>query len=530
MRHLGTAVVAAAVALAGSVQARPDPDGAAWWSHVEVLASNALQGRLTGSPGYMKAADYVSDQFAKAGLRPAGDDGSWYQPVRFVSQTVDGPASKASLTIAGRTRPLVIGDDIVLGSRIPQPRSISAPLVFIGYGLALPEANYDDFTGQDLRGKIAVAISGGPDTLSAALKAHSHAYATWKAVEKAGAVGLISIPNPHSMDIPWPRLRLLAQQSGMYIADPAFQDVTRPHFTATVNPADAEALFAGSGHSFAEVLALSDAHKPIPGFPLNATLSAQVAATLTPVSSPNIVGVLRGSDPKLRGQYVVVSAHLDHLGVGAPIGGDPIYHGAMDNAAGVASLIETAKAMTAAGAHPERSILFVAVTGEEKGLLGSRYFAAHPTVDKDAIVADINMDEFLPLYPLHALTVLGENESTLGADTRAVAARFGYRILPDGEPDRNLFVRSDQYSFIRTGVPSIALMFAHPPGTREDAIVKAWNQERYHSPRDNLTQPVDKAAASAFDAYLDALVLYVADAPERPHWLPASFFRRFAAD
>jgi Zn-dependent M28 family amino/carboxypeptidase len=330
------------------------------------------------------------------------------------------------------------------------------------------------------------------------------------------------------MDIPWPRLRLLAQQSGMYLADPAFQDAKGPHFTATFNPAHAEDLFAGSGHRFAEVLALSDAHRPITGFALKASLTAHVAATRRPVTSPNIAGILRGSDPTLAAQYVVVSAHLDHLGVGAPIQGDPIYHGAMDNASGVASMIEVAKAMTSGGTRPRRSILFVAVTAEEKGLLGSRYFAAHPTVDRGAIVADINMDEFLPLYPLHHLTVLGENESTLGADARQVAHAEGYDLVPDSEPDRTLFVRSDQYSFIRTGVPSIALMFGHPPGTHEDEIVRDWNQHRYHSPQDNLTQPVDREAASQFDAYLDALIRKVADADGRPQWTEQSFFKRFA--
>jgi Zn-dependent M28 family amino/carboxypeptidase len=522
-------VSTAALLLASGVQARPDPDGSAWWSHIEVLASNAYEGRLTGSPGYERAAKYVADQFAKAGLKPAGDKGGWLQRVEFVSQVVDGAASRVTLTVGGKTRILEIGEDLTLGSRIPQPKSLTASLVFIGYGLSLPEAGYDDYAGQDLRGKIAVIISGGPETVSGPLQAHSRAYVTWKAVERAGAVGLITIPNPHHMDIPWPRLRLLAQQSGMYIADPAFQDAKSDKFTATINPAKAEALFAASGRSFADVLALADQHKPIRGFPLNAALDAEVAAKLTRVSSPNVVGVLPGADPALKDQYVVVSAHLDHLGVGAPIEGDPVYHGAMDNASGVASMIEVAKAMTAGGGAPKRSVVFVAVTGEEKGLLGSRYFAEHPTVPKSAIVADINMDEFLPLYPLRHLTVLGENESTLGAEARAAAAKMGLGIVPDGEPDRTLFVRSDQYSFIRTGVPSIALMFGHPPGTEEDKIVGDWNRRRYHSPQDNLTQPVDKTAASEFNAYLDALITQVADAPERPHWLERSFFKRFAA-
>jgi Zn-dependent M28 family amino/carboxypeptidase len=526
---LAAGLLAAAACPAIAQTSRPDPDGSLWWSHIAVLASDAYEGRLTGSPGYLKAATYVAEHFKAAGLAPAGVDGGYFQPVTFVGQSIDDAASAVAITVGDRTWTPRIGEDLVLGARIPQPASITAPLVFIGYGLALPEAGYDDFAGQDLKGKIAVTVSGGPDTLSGALKAHSRAYNTWKAVEKAGALGLISIPNPSTMDIPWARLRLLAKQSGMMIADPRFQDAKGPRLTATLNPASAGALFAASGHTLAEVLSLSDGHKPIAGFPLNATLTAKVGAVTTTVVSPNVVGLLPGADPALKDQYVVVSAHLDHLGIGAPIEGDPVYHGAMDNASGVASLLETARALTTGGAPPKRSVLFVAVTGEEKGLLGSRYFAENPTVDRRAIVADINMDEFLPLYPLKALTALGETESTLGGDVRAVAKAQGYDILPDGEPDRNLFVRSDQYSFIRVGIPSIALMFGHAPGSKEDAIVADWNHHRYHSPQDNLTQPVDREAASRFDAYLAALITRVADAPEAPRWLSGSFFRRFEA-
>jgi Zn-dependent M28 family amino/carboxypeptidase len=530
--RLGHGVLMIAVGLlagsgAGAQATRPDPDGARWWSHIAVLASDAYEGRLTGTPGYLKAAAYVAGQFKAAGLAPGGADGGYFQPVDLISQSVDQDASRVTITVGGKPWTARMGEDLVLGVRIPQPTTITAPLVFIGYGIALPDVGYDDFGAQDLKGKIAVTISGGPDTLTGALKAHSRAYNTWKAVEKAGAVGLISIPNPASMDIPWARLRLLAKQSGMTLADPRFQDAKGPRLTATINPASAEALFAASGHSFAELKALSDAHKPIAGFPLNATLTADVVAQTTPVTSPNVVGLLPGSDPALRGEYVVVSAHLDHLGVGAPIDGDPVYHGAMDNASGVASLLEVGRDLALSAARPKRSVLFVAVTGEEKGLLGSRYFAETPTVARRAIVADINMDEFLPLFPLHALTALGEPESTLGADVRAVARDQGYEILPDGEPDRSLFVRSDQYSFIRVGIPSIALMFGHAPGSKEDAIVADWNQHRYHAPQDNLTQPVDREAASKFNAYLGALILRVADAPERPQWLKDSFFRRF---
>jgi Zn-dependent M28 family amino/carboxypeptidase len=494
-----------------------------------VLASDAFEGRLTGSPGYLRAADYVAGQFKAAGLSPGGVGGSYFQPVAFEVQSVDQAGSRVSLVEDGRLHPLAVGPDLVLGSRYRQPKAVSAPLVFIGYGVHLPEAGYDDFAGLDLRGKIVVTLGGGPSSLSAALKAHAVSYAFPRALQAAGAVGVITIPNPKSMDIPWPRIVALSRQTGMRLADPALQPFHGELFSASFNPASAEILFKGSGRSLAELLALADAHQPLPRFALKPSLQASVLAETHAVTSPNVVGLLPGSDSALAAQYVVVSAHLDHLGVGVPIKGDPIYHGAMDNASGVASLIETAKALAKTSPAPKRSIVFVAVCGEEKGLLGSQAFAEHPTVPKSAIVADINMDEFLPLFPLHHLLVLGEGESTLGRTAHAVALAKGYDTVPDPAPDRNIFVRSDQYSFIKTGVPSIALKFQGLPGSPEEKMEKDWNTYRYHAPQDDLTQPVDLRAADDFDAYLKALVETVADESERPEWYPQSFFRRFAA-
>jgi Zn-dependent M28 family amino/carboxypeptidase len=520
------ALPVSALAPAASAAA-PSKATSAWWGHIKVLASNAYEGRLTGSPGYYKAAHYVAGQFKTAGLKPGGDQGTYFQAVKYLEESVDQAHSKVALTEGGKTTPLAIGPDLTLGARDEQPKSVSAPLVFLGYGLHLPEAGYDDFAGQDLKGKVVVVLGGGPDTLSAALKSHASSTEFPKAVEAAGAVGVIRLQNPKAMDIPWPRLIALSSQPGMRLAEPALQTYHRAMFSASVNPQKAEVLFAGSGHSFAELLALADAHKPLPRFALKPSVTAEVVTTTKPISSPNVVGVLPGTDAKLKAQYVVVSAHLDHLGVGEPIKGDKVYHGAMDNAAGVASMIETAKALHKAGKPLKRSIVFVAIAGEEKGLLGSKAFAEHPTVPKTAIVADINMDEFLPLFPLKHLLVLGEGESTLGDAAREVAKEKGYDTLADPAPDRNIFVRSDQYSFIKTGVPSVALKVQGLPGSPEEQMEKDWNTFRYHSPQDDLTQPVDLASADAFDSYLLALLTHVADAPARPVWKSGSFFKRF---
>ncbi|WP_293368469.1 M20/M25/M40 family metallo-hydrolase [Phenylobacterium sp.] len=524
MRSILFAAALAALPVS-ALAAAPTNATSAWWGHIKVLASNAYEGRLTGSPGYYKAAHYVAGQFKAAGLKPGGDKGSYFQAVRYLEEHVDAAHSSVALTDGGRTIPLAVGPDVTLGARDEQPKTVTAPLVFIGYGLHLPEQGYDDFAGQDLKGKVVVVIGGGPDTLSAALKSHASSTEFPKALEAAGALGVIRVQNPKAMDIPWPRLIALSSQPGMRLAEPALQVYHRPVFSASLNPEKAEVLFAKSGHSFAELLALADAHKPLPRFPLNQGVKAEVVTETHEISSPNVVGVLPGTDPKLKAQYVVVSAHLDHLGVGEPIKGDKVYHGAMDNAAGVAAMIETAKGLK--GHKLKRSIVFVAIAGEEKGLLGSKAFAEHPTVPKAAIVADINMDEFLPLFPLKHLLVLGEGESTLGDMAREVAKARGYDTLPDPAPDRNIFVRSDQYSFIKTGVPSVALKIEGLPGSPEAQMDKDWNTYRYHSPQDDLSQPVDLKSADDFDAYLLALLTRVADAKARPVWKADSFFKRF---
>jgi Zn-dependent M28 family amino/carboxypeptidase len=246
------------------------------------------------------------------------------------------------------------------------------------------------------------------------------------------------------------------------------------------------------------------------------------------VESQNVAAVLPGTDPQLKQEYVVLSAHLDHLGVGEPVRGDPIYNGAMDNASGVAALLDMAETLHAAHFRPRRSILFVAVTGEEKGLLGSEFFAHHPTVDKKNVVADLNVDMFLPLFPLRRITAYGLNESDLGAQLREVGARLGVAIQDDPEPQRNVFIRSDQYSFIREGVPSLAFKVGYEKGSPEEQIAKTWLKERYHAPSDDVHQPVDKACAAKFSQVVLELAKAVAGRTERPRWNQDSFFRRFS--
>jgi hypothetical protein len=513
------------VSVVGVGAQKADEPGLAWWHTVQVLADDNMEGRLTGSEGYRRAAQYVAAEFQKDGLQPAGVE-DYIQPVRFDVQRVLAEQSKVTLARAGGDTPLTLGQDLILGLRLPQPKTISAPLVFVGYGLHIPSARYDDYKGVDVKGKIIVLMSGGPASIPGPIKSSSRsAQEMIPFLEARGVAGMIMIPNPKSMDIPWGRMALSASQPGMRLADADLQDSHKPMFTATFNPESAEKLLVGSGHAFQELLGLADAGKPLPAFPLKGTIDAQVATQNETLASSNIAAVLPGNDPQLKNEYVVFSAHLDHLGIGEPIRGDKIYNGAMDDASGVASEVEVARELHASGAKLKRSVLFLVVCGEEKGLLGSRYFAARPTVARERIVADLNADMFLPLFPL---VVYGGDESSLGPEMSAVAAAEGVKVIPDRQPDRNIFIRSDQYNFIRAGVPAVMPAFGSEPGSPEEKAQIEWLLHRYHAPSDDTNQPVDLAAAAKFNGIMRAFLEKVADDPNRPAWNASSAFTRFA--
>ena len=500
--------------------------GAQWWRHVQILAADDMQGRGTGTPGYDKAADYVIGQFKALGLKPAGIDG-YKQPIAFVEQTVLSQDSKASLVGAnGDTALSVPGDIIFSGGGGPVPGAIDAPLVFAGYGLHLPEVGHDDFAGLDLKGKIVVVLSGGPAEISGALKSHARSErGHWLAEQ--GAVGMISLVTPGQVEIPWDRRKALASAPAVYYADAAMRDTQTPFLNAQFDPARSADLFAGTGQDYAAIAAAADASKPVASFPLTLRLKAQVAAKRVALSSPNLVAVMPGSDPKLASEYVVLSAHLDGYGVGTPIKGDAIYNGALDNASGVASLIEIAKALKAGKVKPKRSILFTVVTGEEKGLLGSRYFARRPTVPSKSIVADLNFDMALPIFKLTSVTPVGYDQSSLGQDAAAVSEAMALPITPDPFPDRNVFIRSDQYAFIREGIPALFFKYGFKAGTPEATVEKAWRANIYHSPFDDANQPVMPAETAKLNDYVTAVTLRVANGAERPAWNADSFFKRF---
>jgi Zn-dependent M28 family amino/carboxypeptidase len=533
MKSTRLLVALAALATTPVLAQGPSPNGdeqMRWWTHVKTLADDSFEGRQTGTDGYRRAAAYVAEQFERAGLKPAGTKG-YFQSIHFTRRRIVEEKSHVALVRGGpeaKEDVLRFGDDITINLRAELTPDVEAPLVFAGYGVSAPEAGYDDLASLDLKGKVAVFITGTPANITGASAAHyQNAAIRWASLKAAGAIGALSIPNPKIAEQPWAKTAPARLNPVMTLVDSRFNDLAGMKVNANVNSASAERLFAGSGRAFADLLALASDRKPLPAFPLPATLRAHVTLESTTIESDNVAALLPGSDPALTREHVVLTAHLDHVGVGAAVNGDRVYNGAMDNASGIATLIEVARSLSAASSRPKRSVLFLAVTAEEHGLLGSRYFAGDPTIPKTSIVANINMDMFLPLFPMRSVMVLGLDESDLGDRVRDVAARSGLAVGPDSQPQRNRFTRSDQYSFIRQGVPALAMKVGAEPGSPEAAIEERWTKERYHQPSDDLRQPMDLGAAVTFTKLVGALSAEVANNPARPQWKASSFFKRF---
>jgi len=535
-------------------------EGKLWWSHIQFLADDKLQGRDVGSEGFQKAVEYVGSQFERLGLKPGGPNG-YQQPIKFERRTLIADQSSLALVRDGNEIPLTLGADASLSSRADLAPSVEAAMVFVGHAFVIPEAHFDDLKGLDLHGKIAVFMSAGtvPGVPGNLMSHYQSATERWNALKRAGAIGIATVQAPpqagrggggangggNSPDSADAANATAGGANGgrggrgggggrggappaVTLADAALVETGGQQVSITITARGAEKFFEGTGHTLDELQKLAKANQPLPTFELKGTLRSKAALTREPMESENVVGVLPGSDAKLKSEYVVMSAHLDHLGVGRAVNGDNIYNGAMDDASGVASVIEIARLMKESGVKLKRSVIFLAVTGEEKGELGSRYFAAHPTVAASSIVADINLDMFLPLYALKVIEVQGLTESTLGDQVRAAAADLGVKVQPDQEPEQNRFIRSDQYSFIRQGVPALAFKFGYEPGSPDEKTRRDWVRDVYHKPSDDLNQPVDAAAAAQFNHVIANLLQRVANDTVRPEWYKDSFFRRFA--
>jgi Zn-dependent M28 family amino/carboxypeptidase len=495
-----------------------------WWGHVTALADDSMRGRETGSPEHRKAAEYVASIFQRAGLEPAGTDG-WFQPVRFRVRRINEPGSSLELVRGGKAERLAFGTDATINLRGSSAGKVDAPLVFIGYGLVSPAHGLDDLKGLDLKGKGAVVLAGAapggvPGPALAAARA-----AGAEALGEAGAIGVLTVASPHA-DIPWDRYALSRLHPQMRFATDTGAASGHTTITLVLNHSRAERVFAGAPQRYAALQALADSGAPLPRFDLPVRLRATVAVDESDAVSDNVVGRLPGADPSVTSEYVALTAHLDHLGVGQSQGGDSIYNGAMDNASGIATLLEAATTLGRRQGRPRRSLLFVAVTAEEKGLLGSDWFAEHPQLPAgSSIVADLNTDMFLPLNPLRQLLVNGLEESDLADDVRRAAAKAGVEVITDPEPERNAFVRSDQFSFIRRGIPALSLKGGFALGTPEHERILRWRKERYHGVEDEVTQPVDRQAAADFNRLYPEVILEVANRATRPAWYPTSAFR-----
>lgn len=520
--------VAAAVALiSASAGSADDPSraqrvGARCWDDVRVISDDNMEGRRAGSAGHRRAAEFVAENFRKAGLEP-GAAGSYLQEVRLQSRQIVEANSSLKLLADGRERPLKFGDDAGLLLRGDVTRDVEAPMVFAGHGLVLPQYGVDDLKGLDVKGKIVVAFNAAPKSVPGSAGAHfGSAAERWKVYRAAGAIGVMFIPNPHATDLPW--ARAVQNRLEPFMVLKGGEDLYAGiRLWIMLNPASFSVLLEGTGRNADELMALLKDGKTLPHFDLPARISATVDAKVTDIVSENVIGVLPGSDAKLREERVVLTAHLDHLGVRSEGEGDRLFNGAMDNASGIAVMLQIARDLAGKKA-PRRSVVFAAVTAEELGLLGSRAYVADAQARGQRIVANLNTDMFMPLFPMKQVVVFGLEESDLADDARAIAGQLGIAVQPDPQPERNRFIRSDQYSFIRAGIPALAMKIGYTPGSAEAELDSKWFAERYHGVSDSADQPVDLGAVGDFEEFMKQLAVRVANRKAAPRWNDGSVF------
>lgn len=485
------------IALALTAAAPPtlDPDTAAWWRTTAELSNDSMEGRDTGTAAYGRAARLVASRFAAAGLKPAGENGGWFQRVPMHEIRV------TNAVISAGSRRLLFLHDLTVAPAAGMPTHIEASLVYAGYCAA------GDLG--DVRQKIVICHGTHKGNLPSASEREA-------AVRAAGAVGMLTIADP-GFTVEPPRWPYAYARTVTLATEPKKED---PFLRMILNAASLGKLIAGTGRDAARLIVAGGAGEPLPSFAIRARFNANFTVRERDIASPNVLALMPGSDPKLADQAIVLSAHLDGYGYGEPVNGDRIYNGTLDDAAYVALLIRLADRQR--GHVFRRPILFAAWTGEEKGLLGSRWFIAHPTVPKSRIGADINLDQLRPIFPLEVLTVHALDDTTLGDDARAVAHSLGIEVQRDPEPQRNLLQRSDQWPFLQAGIPATAFVFGYRAGSRSERIYRQWYRTGYHKPQDDLNQPMDWRAAADFNRFFYQLVARVADQPSAPSWKSGS--------
>ena len=496
------------------------------------LADDALEGRGTATRGHELAAKYMATRFEGMGLQPAGDNSTYFQSVPLRSLHTDAAKSSLTITRNGSQLSLTSNVDYIIAPRPSDPdATVEAPVVFVGFGVTAPDQNYDDYKSVDVKGKIVAFAQGAPNFPSSIRAHYSSVAVKGKIAVDHGAVGILGISDPiHEAQYPFakyvrdvsnPRFRWLDKEGHPN------DEMTQIRGVAVLSLPATSQLFEGSGHSTDEILAGIKSGK-LPAFPLTVTANIHSVTESKDLHSPNVVAKLQGSDPVLKGEYLVYTAHLDHLGIGEPVKGDAIYNGALDNASGSATILEVAQAFARMNPRPRRSILFVSVTGEEAGELGSEYFAQYPTVAKHSIVADINVDQVFMLYPLTDVIAFGAEHSSLESVIQRAAKRMGIVESPDPIPAQTVFIRSDQYSFVKQGIPAVMPSpgFSSSDGSKKafDTAMK-WMGDTYHSPQDDMNQPnLDFDAAAKFARFTFLCGYYVTQDTPRPTWNKPDFF------
>lgn len=508
-------------------------------AHLAYLADDARLGRMTGTQGYRDSADYVAMQFEQLGLEPAGEDESWFQQVPLTAGRIDVDSATVTLHKDGNDNGLEWKKDFVMGGdAVRAETSVTAEVVYAGYGIHAPEMGYSDYDGIDVNGKIVAIFGGAPATFPHNERAfYSSRRVKAEEMVRRGAVGSIGMRSRVDQGRrPWEVIILNAGlhpgMSWINLSGHAADYHPEIQGEATVNAPTSKELFAGTPISFEEALDAADEGRVL-STPLGVEVTLARKTDHEMIASPNVVGILRGSDPSLANEYVVFSAHLDHVGTGAAVDGDEIYNGFYDNAMGVSLLLEAVRAFSAMPEKPRRSILFIALTGEERGLLGSDYFAHYPTVPADSLVADVNLDMPLLLYPLADVIAFGAEHSSLEAVIERAVSDEGFALTPDPVPEEVLFIRSDQFSFVRQGIPSVFLVpgfTSTDPGIDGEAEFQNHLRKHYHHPSDDSSRPVDWPSALRFARANVRIGHAIAEDDVRPSWNAGDFFgEKFAA-
>ncbi|MDH4109303.1 MAG: M28 family metallopeptidase [Gammaproteobacteria bacterium] len=501
-------------------------------AHLLYLADDERMGRMTGTAAYDEAAAYVAGHFEAIGLEPAGDDG-WYQQVPMLARRIDVDSAAVVYHQDGGDNRLRWKEDFVMDGDGARPETeIRSEVVFAGFGIHAPDLGYSDYEGVDVDGKVLAIFGGAPSNFPHNERAYYSSGLT-KAQEAVarGAVGIISLRSRVDQKrYTWKRLSenagIRPGMSWVNLTGRVANYFPELEGRAILNEPAAEDLFRTAPISYEQALDAADAGTPL-STPLGYEITLAQRTEHETIESPNVVGVLRGSDPELAGEYVVYSAHLDHVGTGVPVNGDSIYNGMYDNAMGVALLIEAARAFAAMPERPRRSILFVAVTGEERGLVGSDYYAHYPTVPSDAMIANVNLDMPLLLYPLADVIAFGSEHSSLEGLIASVVATEQFQLAPDPVPEEVLFIRSDQYSFVKQGVPSVFLVpgfTSTDPNVDGAAAFRAHLQTHYHQPSDDLSRPIDWDSALRFARVNVRIGHAVAQQDGAPTWNAGDFF------